>query len=55
VSAFIDARYLTVDYGFAFVATPTVEFGASVGINAVRLETGLDLSASVAGGASTLA
>ncbi len=52
VGASIDARYLAADYGFAFVATPTVEFGASIGVTAVRLASGIEASAGVSGSAS---
>lgn len=44
VDAFFDSRYLSAYYGFAFVATPSVELGASIGVTLVRLHAGIGLS-----------
>jgi hypothetical protein len=44
VDAFFDSRYLSAYYGFAFVATPSVELGVSIGVTLVRLHAGVGLS-----------
>ena len=44
VDAFFDSRYLSAYYGFAFVATRSVELGASIGVTLVRLHAGIGLS-----------
>ena len=49
VDAFFDSYYLSAYYGFAFVATPHVELGASIGVTVVRLHSGIGLSAGVSG------
>jgi hypothetical protein len=54
VDAFINTWYLSASYRFAIVATPVVELGASIGITAINLSTGIQLSGSVSGpGGST--
>ena len=47
VDAFINTWYLSASYRFAIVATPVVELGASIGITAINLSTGIQLSGSV--------
>jgi len=49
VDAFINTWFLAASYRFAIVATPVVELGASIGITAINLETGIQLSGSVSG------
>jgi len=44
VDVFFDSSYLSAYYGFAFVATSSVELGASIGITLVRLHAGIGLS-----------
>jgi hypothetical protein len=44
IDAFFDSSYLSAYYGFAFVATRSVELGASIGVTLVRLHTGIELS-----------
>lgn len=46
LDSFIDTWYLTVNYGFAFVATPTTELGVNIGFTGMRVKTGIDFSAS---------
>jgi len=46
VDAFFDTGYVSVDYGFAFVANQTVEAGVSIGLTVLRLHTGVALSVS---------
>ena len=49
IDAFFDSYYFSVYYGFAFVANPSVEIGASIGATVVRLHSGIGLSAGVGG------
>ncbi|BCS35079.1 hypothetical protein TBR22_A43050 [Luteitalea sp. TBR-22] len=53
VGAIVEAQYVSIDYGFAFVATPRVEFGASIGVTAVRLQSGIEATAGVSGSSSS--
>ena len=53
VGAVVDAQYLSADYGFAFVAKPRLEVGASIGVTGVRLESGIEAAAGVSGAGST--
>jgi hypothetical protein len=46
VDAFFDTSYVSADYGFAFVAGPKFELGASIGITVLRLHSGIALTAS---------
>jgi hypothetical protein len=50
VDAFFDSKYLTADYGLAFVRKPKGEFGASVGVSLLKYHTGVDLTVNVNGG-----
>jgi hypothetical protein len=52
VDSFLDTWYLTANYGLAIVATPRAELGVMAGVTALRIHTGLGLSAQV-GAAAT--
>lgn len=52
VDTFFDSSYLSVFYGFAFVANPRLEAGVSIGATLLRLHTGIGLSASTSGSSS---
>jgi hypothetical protein len=49
IDSFLDTTYVSVDYGFAIVATPRVEVGATIGLTALRVHTGMGLSAQISG------
>jgi hypothetical protein len=49
IDSFLDTSYVSVDYGFAIVATPQVEVGAMIGLTALRVHTGMALSAEISG------
>lgn len=46
IDAFFDTFYLAADYGYAFVANPTLEVGVSIGVTFLRIETGIGLDLS---------
>jgi hypothetical protein len=50
VDAFLDSWYLTADYGFAFIANPSIEFGVIIGVTLMKFETGIELTATAGGG-----
>jgi hypothetical protein len=52
VEGFLDTPYLSANYGFAFVATPTLEVGGMIGVTVIRFHSGFGLSAGVHGGTS---
>jgi len=52
LDAFLDTPYLSANYGFAFVATPTLEVGAMIGVTVIRFHSGFGLSAGIQGGKS---
>lgn len=52
VDAFLDTSYLAASYRFVIVATPSVEFGALIGVTVINLSTGIQLSGSVSGAGS---
>jgi hypothetical protein len=52
IDAFLDTPYISANYGFAFVATPTLEVGAIIGVTVIRFHSGFGLSAAIQGGAS---
>ena len=45
VDAFVDTWYLTLNYGYAFIANPTAEFGFNIGFTGLHVKTGMDVSA----------
>ena len=49
IDAFFDSYYFSAYYGFAFVANPHLEVGASIGATVVRLHSGIGLSAGLSG------
>jgi hypothetical protein len=44
LDTFLDTRFLTFAYGYAIVATPRLEVGATIGVTALRIATGVGLS-----------
>jgi hypothetical protein len=52
VDSFLDTFYISGDYAFAFLANPTVEFGASIGLTFIKIHAGIGLSAQGSGGTS---
>jgi hypothetical protein len=50
VDAYFDSKYISADYGLAFVRKPNGEFGASVGVTVMKFQTGVNLTANVNGG-----
>jgi hypothetical protein len=46
---FFDTFYLSIDYGYAFVANPRWEMGVTGGVTLMRLQTGLELSVQTTG------
>ncbi len=46
LDAFLDTSYLSVDYGYVFVMKPRAEFGATIGLTAMRFHLGIGASGS---------
>jgi len=52
VDAYFDSKYISADYGLAFIRKPTSEFGAYAGVTVMKFQTGVNLSANVNGGST---
>jgi hypothetical protein len=52
IDGFFDSLYVSADYGYAFVANPTVEVGVSIGLTLLKLHSGIALSAQGDAGSS---
>jgi hypothetical protein len=44
IDSFLDTWYLSVNYGFAFIANPKAEVGVTIGATLMRINTGIGLS-----------